>query len=102
MQAPAARSGGAAGVSHDSPRTPNVHISGPLHFKNTKIQREDTQRDTKRTNFAAGEGKKSEILGGPAKGGPGKGGPGKGGPGKGGPGKGGPGKGGPGGTKHDP
>ena len=45
----------------------------------TKIQREDTQRGKKRTNFAAGEGKKSEILGGPGEGrSRGKGGPGEG------------------------
>ena len=39
-----------------------------LAFQNTtKIQREDTQRGKKRTNFAAGE-EKSEILGGPGEG----------------------------------
>ena len=33
-----------AGASHDSPRTPNMHISRAPTFKNTtKIQREDTQ-----------------------------------------------------------
>ena len=37
-----------------------AHLSA-LAFKNTtKIQREDTQRGKKRTNFAAGEGKKKE------------------------------------------
>ena len=28
---------------NDSPRTPNVHISGPRRFKTTKIPREDTK-----------------------------------------------------------
>ena len=61
---------GAAGASHDSLRTPNVHISGPRRFtKTTKIQREDTQRETKRAN-GAGEGKKSEMLGPPTPSGP--------------------------------
>ena len=35
---------GPPGLAHDSPRTPNVHISGFL----TKIPREDPQRDTER------------------------------------------------------
>ena len=61
-----------------------AHLSAPVFKNTTKIQREDTQRGKKRTNFAAGQGKKkSEILGGPGEGCPGKGGPGKGGPGKG-------------------
>ena len=35
---------GASGASHDSPRTPNVHISGSRRFKNTtKIPRRDPQ-----------------------------------------------------------
>ena len=50
---------GAAGPSHDNQRTPNVHISIT----------ERPQRGKKRTNFAAGEGKKKgEILGGLAEG----------------------------------
>ena len=75
MRAPAARSGGAAGVSHDSPRTPNVHISGPQPSKNTtKIPRVDLQRGKKRTNFAAGEGKKrAKFWAVQGKGGPGEG-----------------------------
>ena len=40
---------GPPGLAHDSPRTPNVHISGHLALQNTtKIPREDPQRDTKR------------------------------------------------------
>ena len=64
-------------------------FEGPGASNTTKIPREDTQRGKKRTNFAAGEGKKkSQILGGPGEGrsregrswegGLGKGGPGKG------------------------
>ena len=73
--------------SHDNPRTPNVHISGPGLQKNTiKIQREDTRRDRKRTKWERERGKKkSEILGGPAegsKGGPASGGLAQGGPGE--------------------
>ena len=67
MRAPAARSGGAAGVSHDSPRAQTCTFQGPglqKHHQNSTRGR-----------------KKSEILGGPAEGGPKKGGPGKGGPG---------------------
>ena len=53
-------SGGAAGVSHDSPRAQTCTFEGPRVFKNTtKIQREDPQRGKKRTNFAAGQGKNS-------------------------------------------
>ena len=81
MRAPAARSGGAAGVSHHSPRA------------HTKIQREDTQRGKKRTNFAAGQGKKSAKFWAVQ----GKGCP----AGRAVPGKGSPGKGGSGGTEHD-
>ena len=45
-----------------------AHLRVPAFKKTTKIQREDTQRGKKRTNFAAGQGKKSEILGGPGEG----------------------------------
>ena len=58
MRAPAARSGGAAGVSHDSPRAQTCTFELPGLQKTTKIPREDPQREEKRTNFAAGEGKK--------------------------------------------
>ena len=50
---------GAARASHDSPRTPNVHISGPRRFKNTtKIPRKDLPE-----RVVAGGTKKREILG---------------------------------------
>ena len=41
-----ARSGGAAGVSHDSPRAQTCTFQGSGLQNTTKIQREDTQRDT--------------------------------------------------------
>ena len=83
VRAPAARSGGAAGVSHDSPRTPNVHISGHLLFKTPPKFNEKTPRETQKQRNGGGKGKKkSEILGGPAEGGPVEGGPAEGGPGK--------------------
>ena len=53
---------GAAGASHDSPRTPNVHISGPGASNTTKIQREDTHRDKKRTKTGAGGKKKGKFA----------------------------------------
>ena len=57
---------GAAGASHDSPRTPNVHISGPWRFKNTtKIQRKDTQEREERKKIVAGVGKKKARNFGP-------------------------------------
>ena len=63
---------------HTTAREPKrAHLSAPVSKNTTKIQREDTHRGKKRTNFAAGEGKKRakfwEVQG---KGGPGKGGPG--------------------------
>ena len=58
VRAPAARSGGAAGVSHDSQRAQTCTFEGLGLQNTTKIQREDTQRGKKRTNFAAGEGQK--------------------------------------------
>ena len=41
---------GPPGLAHDSPRTPNVHISGPRHFKHHKnsTRKKDTQKDTER------------------------------------------------------
>ena len=49
---------GAAGFSHDSPKTPNVHILRVSRFKNTsKIQREDPQREKQKEN-GSGRGKK--------------------------------------------
>ena len=42
--------------------------ASPAVSRPTKIPREDPQRGKKITNFAAGEGKKCEILGGPGEG----------------------------------
>ena len=55
---------------HTTTREPKrAHFRVPAFKNTTKIQREDTQRGKKRTNFAAGEEKKkSEILGGPGEG----------------------------------
>ena len=55
----------AAGVSHDSPRTPNVHIRRSRRFKNTtKNPRQDPQRERGKNEYEGGRGKKkSEILG---------------------------------------
>ena len=38
---------GAAGASHDSPRTPNVHISGPRRFKHHQNSTKKTKRESK-------------------------------------------------------
>ena len=59
VRAPAARSGGATGVSHDSPKAQTCTFERPGASNTTKIPREDPQRGKKRTNFPAGEGKKS-------------------------------------------
>ena len=48
------------------PRTPNVHIRGKRRFKHHQNSRRGQPRETKRATVGAGEGKKSEILGGPA------------------------------------
>ena len=57
---------------HTTAREPQrAHLRVPDFTKTTTIQREDTQRETKRAKMGAGEGKKkSEMLGGPAEGGP--------------------------------
>ena len=58
------------------PEGPNVHISGPRPSQTpTDFHEKTPERERKRTKMGAGEGKKSEILGGPAEGGPGEGGP---------------------------
>ena len=44
-----------------SPRTPNVHISGPGASNTTKIPREDPQREKKSENGGGREKKKREI-----------------------------------------
>ena len=49
---------------HTTAREPKrVHLRVPAFKNTTKIQREDTQRGKKRTNFAAGEGKKERNCG---------------------------------------
>ena len=47
-------------VSHDNPRTPNVHISGSrISNTPTKIPREDPPERHKKSEMVAGEEKKS-------------------------------------------
>ena len=54
---------------HTTTREPKrAHLRVLVFNNTTKIKREDTQRGKNRTNFAAREGKKSEILGGPGEG----------------------------------
>ena len=61
MRAPAARSGGAAGVSHDSPRTLNVHISGSRSSLNTtKIPRPDPKKREERNKIGGGRREKKK------------------------------------------
>ena len=50
-----------------------AHLRVPAFKNTTKIPREDIQRKTQRTKMAAGEGKKSKILGGPEEEGPAEG-----------------------------
>ena len=47
----------AVGISHDNPRTPTVHISGPNLQNTTKIPRTPQEREIR----VVGEGKKREI-----------------------------------------
>ena len=55
---------GPAGLAHDSPRTPNVHISGPRRFKHHQNSTKKTKREEKRIKNCGGRGKKKrEILG---------------------------------------
>ena len=59
---------GPPGLAHDSPRTPNVHISRPLRFKTPpKFHEKTPQRDTERAKRWK---KKREILGPPRFGAP--------------------------------
>ena len=56
----------AAGASHDSPRTSNVHISGPRRFKQHQNSTQGPQERGRRMQIVAGGGKKKrEILGSP-------------------------------------
>ena len=54
---------GAAGASHDSPRTPNVHISGPPRFKHHQNSTRPTREGEKNENCGGRVKKKREILG---------------------------------------
>ena len=73
MRALAARSGGAAGVSHDSPRAQMCTFQGPGLSKTPTKFHERTPRERKKNENCGGRReKKSEILGGPAEGGPGE------------------------------
>ena len=63
-ETPAAPPDQAAGASHDSPRTPNVHISGPHRFKHHQNSTKGPQESERRKKIVAEEGKKKrEILG---------------------------------------
>ena len=70
MRAPAAPSGGAAGVSHDSPRAQSCTFEGSgLQKHNQNSTRRPPEREEK-NEFSGGRGKKkNEILGGPGEGG---------------------------------
>ena len=52
---------GASRVSNDSPRTPNVHISGPGDSNTTEIQRKDPQEREERKKTVAGEEKRAKF-----------------------------------------
>ena len=55
------------GGSHNSPRTPNVHISGPRPSKTPpKFNEKTPKREKKERKLWRERGKKGEILGGPA------------------------------------
>ena len=56
---------GPPGLAHDSPRTPNVHISGPRRFKHNQNSTKGPQERERRKKIVAEEGKKREILGPP-------------------------------------
>ena len=74
-RAPAARSGGAAGVSHDSPRAQMCTFQGSGLQKHQQNSTKGPQERERRMKIVAGRGKKkSEILGGPAEGCPAEGG----------------------------
>ena len=55
---------GPPGASHDSPRTPNVHISGPRRFQTPPKNHEKTPRERdKKSENGAVEGKKARNFG---------------------------------------
>ena len=61
----------AAGLSHDNPRTPNVHILGTRRFKNTtKIPRKDPKRKKEERKIVAEEGINARNFGPPPFGAP--------------------------------
>ena len=74
VRAPAARSGGAVGVSHDSPRAQMCTFQGSGLQKHQQNSTKGPQERERRMKIVAGGGKKkSEILGGPAEGCPAEG-----------------------------
>ena len=52
-------------LSHDSPRTPNVHIRAS---NTTKIQRKEPPEREEKNEFCGGRGKKRAKKGGPGEG----------------------------------
>ena len=54
---------GPPGLAHDSPRTPNVHISGPRRFNSTKIHERTPREGKMKKNCGGKRAKKREILG---------------------------------------
>ena len=64
--------GRAAGVSHDSPRTPNVHIEGSRRFKHhqNSTRRPPEREREKERKWGREREKKREILGNPPPSGP--------------------------------
>ena len=59
-----------SGLAHDSPRTPNVHISGPRRFKTPPKSTKGPPRERRRKENCGGEGKKRKNLGPPTLRGP--------------------------------
>ena len=53
------------GASHDSPRTPNVHISGPWRFKHHQNSTKGPPREGEKNENCGGRGKKSAKFGAP-------------------------------------
>ena len=68
----------AVGASHDSPRTPNMHMSGPRPSETPPKFHEKTRKRGRKKGNCGRRGKKSEILVGPGEVGSGRGGPGEG------------------------
>ena len=76
-EAPAARSGLAAGVPHDNQRAPKCTFERHGLQNTTKIQLEDLPEREERKKFPAGEKKKAKFWAVQGKGGPAEGGPGE-------------------------